>query len=90
MEDDFLTLDDELSRPMDLDAVTGLATQVHAVMLEHIKRYCDEAGVLEVLNALAAVTATVLRAAEFNRRETEFIFLALTGCANAEPAGSVQ
>lgn len=86
------TLDDELSRPMDLDAVTGLASQVHAVMLVHIRRCSDEAGVLEALNALAAVTATILRAAGFNRRETEFFFTALTGCANAEPkeTGSVQ
>lgn len=80
--------DEPLSRPMQYEAVTRLGQDVHEVVLTHmIRQPKDEAAVLEALNALAAVVATVLRGCrvggiDFNGRATQFFFMALTGCTN--------
>lgn len=77
---------DEDLRPMDYEAVTRLAQHVHDATLAHFARGPkDNAQVLECLNALAAVVATVLRGADFNADVTIFFFRALQGCASAEP-----
>ncbi len=79
-----MCLDEELPREMNFEAVTTLAAFLHGNAIAHLKTQADEAAVLEVLNALAAVTATILRATDFEPRFTQFFWMAFSACANAK------